>query len=158
MYICGLFLYFVFHYVPPIFKKLSKGLFIWEPGQDNKRYGTLDKIRQLQSFLHKFVVTFIWSRDVFPSRPYRRNRHSRGNIFQVSTSFQNEKRLALLYFSFKRRAGLFNIIKKKPTKATGKKILPKFTNILKYLYMNSQQQTKKLSKNDLFSVVFWKPC
>ena len=45
-----------------------------------------------------------------------------------------------------------------------KKILPKFTNMLKYLYMNSQQQTKKVTKNDLCQCGFlrtlltWQRC
>ena len=35
-----------------------KGLFLREPARDKKRDGTINKIRRLQSFPHKFVVTF----------------------------------------------------------------------------------------------------
>ena len=34
-------------------------LFICEPGTDDKRDGTINEIRRLQSFLHKLAVTFI---------------------------------------------------------------------------------------------------
>ena len=50
---------------------------------------------------------------------------------------------------------LFNILKKQPTRAAGKKILPKFNNISKYLYMKSQQQTKKVTRNDIFRCRFF---
>ena len=43
---------------------------------------------------------------------------------------------------------------KQSTGATEKKILSKFTNIFKYLYMNSQQQTNKITKMRSYSVVF----
>ena len=54
------------------------------------------------------------------------------------------------------RACLINILKKKPARGAEKKTLPKFTNILKYLFMNLRQQMKKISKNDLFRKVFFK--
>ena len=75
------------------------------------------------------------------------SRRSGDNVFRISTWYQDGKRPALLDFSFtynnKRRACLFNILKKQPTRVAGAKILLKFTNILtyKYMYMNSQQQT-----------------
>ena len=43
---------------------------------------------------------------------------------------------------------------KQLTIVSGKKIIPKFTNILKYLYMNSQQQPKKVTKNHLVQCGF----
>ena len=58
---------------------------------------------------------------------------------------------------FKGRACLFNILKQL-TRAAGKKILPKFTNILKDLYMNSQQQTKKVTKKNVLQCAFCEPC
>ena len=48
------------------------------------------------------------------------------------------------------RACLIKILKKQPTRVVEKKTLRKFTNILKNLFMNLQQQMKKVSKNDLF--------
>ena len=59
---------------------------------------------------------------------------------------------------------MFNILKKQPVRVTAKKTLPKFTNILKHLHMNSQEQAKKITKNDLFQCDFlkilltWKQC
>ena len=59
---------------------------------------------------------------------------------------------------------MFNILKKQPFRVTAKKTLPKFTNILKHLHMNSQEQAKKVTKNDLFQCDFlkilltWKQC
>ena len=50
---------------------------------------------------------------------------------------------------------IYNILKKQPTRAAGKKIIPVCTNILKYLYMNSQQQTIKVTKNDSFQCGFF---
>ena len=44
----------------------------------------------------------------------------------------------------KRRACSLNVFKKQPTRAAGKKILTKFTNVLKYIDMTSQQQTNKI--------------
>ena len=84
-------------------KHLSKRVFIWEPVQDNKWDGTIDEIRQIQPFLHKFVVTFIWNRDVFHPVQARQDlaclsRHSHNNIFHIYSSNRDEKRPALLNF------------------------------------------------------------
>ena len=90
----------------------------WEPD------GTTDEIWQEQPFLHRFVVTLIWSPDLF-------------HPVSGQTLHPGMKNVPPC---------LFNIIKKQPTGADGKKILPECTNISKYLYMNSQQQSKKLLK------------
>ena len=49
------------------FRKFYVGtfLFIWQPGRDKKQDGTINEIIKLQSFFHKFVITFIWRRNVF---------------------------------------------------------------------------------------------
>ena len=62
-------------------------------------------------------------------------------------------------FFFKRRVCL-NIFKKQSAMANytyWKMFVPKFTNILKYLYINSRQQTKNVTKN-IFLRDFWEPC
>lgn len=38
---------------------------IYNHWRDNKQDETTNKIRRLQSFLHNFVIKFIWSQDIF---------------------------------------------------------------------------------------------
>ena len=42
-----------------------KMLLIWELEWDYKRHEIINEIRWLELFLHTFILTFIWSRDVF---------------------------------------------------------------------------------------------
>ena len=66
--------------------------------------------------------------------------HCRDNTFHINPSSQNEKSPALLNFSLKDAFVCLTSFKKEPTRAVGEiKIIPKLTNMLKYLYMNSQQ-------------------
>ena len=64
----------------------------------------------------------------------------------------------------KRHPCLSNILNKQPTRAAGKKSFPKFANILNYLYLNLQQLTNKVTKNNLFQCFFlrilltWQQC
>ena len=53
------------------FELLSKGLFTLERGWDNTRDRTISEIRRILTFLHKFVSTLMWDRDVFHSVPAR---------------------------------------------------------------------------------------
>ena len=82
--------------------------------------------------------------------------HSWDIIFHINTFSQDEKRSALPNFSL--YACLFKILKKQPTRAAGKKILLKFKNMFKYLYMISQQQTRKFTKHELFHYGVLEPC
>ena len=77
-------------------------------------------------------------------------------LFHINTFSQDEKRSALPNFSL--YACLFKILKKQPTRAAGKKILLKFKNMFKYLYMISQQQTRKFTKHELFHYGVLEPC
>ena len=63
-----------------------------------------------------------------------RSGNSKDNIFHINTSSRDEKRPILInFFTYnnKRHACFFNILKNQPTRAAWKKILSKFTNILK---------------------------
>ena len=54
--------------------------------------------------------------------------------FAPSQIFHDERSILPAY--------LLNLLKKQPTRVAGERILQKFTNILKYLDINSQQLTK----------------
>ena len=64
-------------------------------------------------------------------------------------------------FYLKKSSCLFNIFRRQPTRATGKISLPKFTNMLKYLHIDSEQQTKQVTNNDQIAkkrsawLLFW---
>ena len=82
--------------------------------------------------------------------------HSWDIIFHINTFSRDEKRSALPNFSL--YACLFKILKKQPIRAAGKKILLKFKNMFKYMYMISQQQTRKFTKHELFHYGVLEPC
>ena len=59
--------YIEFSYVCHFFQKL--GAVYMKPGTGYQADGTIDQIRQMQSFVHEFIITFRWSQDVFHRVP-----------------------------------------------------------------------------------------
>ena len=123
--------------------------------QDNKGEGAIDKVRHYSNFFINSLLRLYETGTFLILSPPRgipvvktRSRYSRDNILHINPSSRDEKRLTVLNSSLK------NALKKQPTSVAAQKILPKYTNTLKYLYMSSQQQTKKIVKIISSSVVF----
>ena len=135
-------------------------------GEVYTRARTIDETRQLQLFLYKLFVTFVWSQVMKPghfslwpgqtgSRLLKAGfRHSRVNTFHINTSSWDEKRPSLLNFPLtiiiKGAFVCLTFLRSSQPELLEKKILLKFT------YLTSQQQTNKVTKSDFFQCGFLK--
>lgn len=107
--------------------------------RDGITSGAIINIRRLRSFLHTFVVTFMWTRDIFHLLPVRRDPTcSRrypgiaGTMFSIYIPLWITSRRNIS-LKCKTRDCLFNFLflKKQPSRAAWKMIPPKWGIILK---------------------------